>query len=196
MAIAYVNIYIYIYIYIACHTCCSECSGPEDFECNLDQCDRSNSCYPLEVISPIPSTGDEVNINSTICLYMCQHPTENLFFDNSNPSQEICRGCHPNCKICYGNQANTCIECIPPKLLTDEKECLYENCLPYPNTFEAEIKCEKCISKCRDCKNSPAYCLDCQPPYLFFHEANSCLDNCPDQFYGNRTMAIPECQCI
>ena len=179
---------------IACHECCSECQGPENTQCDIDQCDQSNTCYPLaNTTSHIPP-GEAVE--STICLYMCEHPTDNLFLDTSHSGQEICRTCHSNCKICYGSEVNTCLECIPPKLLTNEKECLYEDCVAYPNTFEADIMCEKCITKCKECQFSPSNCLDCEPPYVFFTETNSCLDTCPDQFYGNRTMGITECQSI
>ena len=171
--------------------CCSECIGPKNTECNINQCNKEETCYPLENTIPIPSTPTE--IMSTTCLYMCEHSND-LYIDTTIPGQEICRACHSNCRNCYDNQSTTCFVCIPPKLLTNEKECIYENCISELNTFEAETKCEKCNINCKGCEYSPTYCLDCEAPTLFFSESHSCLSACPEQFYGNITMGITECQ--
>ena len=120
---------------------------------------------------------------------MCEHPIP-LFLDNSSPGQEICSTCHPNCNICYDDKDNTCLECIQPFLLTDERECIYTNCSNYANTFPTLTKCEKCSEKCNGCENSPSYCLSCISPYLFLEETHSCLSTCPDQFYGNHHISL------
>ena len=176
---------IYIYIYIACHSCCKECTGTENIECKLNECDKENSCYPLETAPPLPPA----TLNSTTCLYMCEDPTP-LFLDTSSPGHEICRKCHPNCNICYGDQDNTCLQCISPKLLTDERECIYTDCTNYDNTFPTTTKCERCNEKCDGCEGSPSYCLDCTSPYLFLEETHSCLSTCPDQFYDNHHISL------
>ena len=123
------------------------------------------------------------------CLYMCEHPIPH-FLDTSSPGMEICRECHSHCNICYGQLDNTCLECISPYLLTDERECIYTDCTNYPNTFPTLTKCEKCSEKCDGCENSPSYCLNCASDYLFLEETHSCLSTCPEQFYDNHHISL------
>ena len=165
------NPYIYIYIYLACDSCCKKCTGPGNHLCVENECDKANSCYPL---AGQPRT----------CIRDCNSLTP-LYLDTSTPNSEVCRECHSNCLMCYGSENNTCLECAPPKLLTQEKECLYDNCPPLMNTFTTETKCEKCSDRCRGCALSPFNCLSCEPPYYFFAQTNSCITACPDQFYAN-----------
>ena len=185
----YYNLFIYIlyiYIYIECDSCCKKCRGPGNSLCQVNECNKENSCYPLDIpISPTPSTP----LDSTTCLYMCEYLTPH-FLDTSSPGKEICRKCHHNCNYCYGDMDNTCLGCIQPFLLTDERECIYTDCKNYPNTFPTLTKCEKCDEQCDSCERSPSYCINCASPYLFFKETHSYLSTCPDQFYDNHQISL------
>ena len=178
-----VYIYLYIYIYIVCDNCCKECRGPGNNHCVENKCNKENNCYPLEVLP-------------TTCIRDCMISNSNLnsipplYLDTSTPNSEMCRECHPNCLICYGSENNTCLECTPPKLLTQERECIYEQCPPSMNTFITDTKCEKCNDKCKGCRYSPSNCLGCEFPYLFFQKTNSCLTTCPNQFYADLQNSI------
>ena len=154
--------------HLECDKCCLECSGPSKGECDVGECDTENSCYPMynEIIK---------------CIYGCSSLPP-LYIDTSG-SQILCKPCHADCTLCSGISNIQCLECRSPILLTDQHECLYNNCDNYPNTFQTDVKCEKCSEKCNGCVFSPTFCLDCVDPYIFHSETNSCLTTCPDQFY-------------
>ena len=172
------RIYIYIYIKLACDECCKECTGPSNKECRIESCAKVNSCYPLYG-------------SQTTCLYVCKSTTS-LYLDTSTPTEEICRKCHNNCQICFETTNETCLQCISPYLLTNEKECLFTSCDSYPDTFHTEGKCAKCNDNCDGCKYSNNYCLNCTSPYFFHLPTHSCLLICPEGFYANKV--IWECQ--
>ena len=117
----------------------------------------------------------------TKCIYDCSSLPP-LYIDTSG-SHIFCKLCHADCTLCSGTSNIQCLECKSPILLTDQHECLYTNCDNYPNTFQTDVKCEKCSEKCNECFNSPTICLACQNPYIFLAESNSCLTTCPNQFY-------------
>ena len=163
---------IYIYIYIDCGECCLECNGTTNKECLAGECDRENSCYPLHGLE-------------NECLYACDDPLTPRYLDTTSGIHlSNCKECHENCTMCSGSSSSECFMCKSPVLLTNEHECMFTDCSGFPNTFQTLVKCENCDSRCNGCENSPSYCLDCVPGYLFLTGSHSCLTQCPPQFYG------------
>ena len=160
----------YIYIYIECNECCIECTGPTNKECKPNNCNNEDTCYPL------------YQQNATTCLQSCisQSP---LFLEISVDGK-ICKDCHKDCKFCFGETNEKCLECKSPYLLKKERECKDIACDINSNTFQSPYyKCENCSERCDECQNNPNYCLECISPYVFLSDTHSCLFDCPSYYY-------------
>ncbi|CDW89849.1 neurohypophysial n-terminal domain containing protein [Stylonychia lemnae] len=98
-----------------------------------------------------------------------------------------CYSCDPLCKNCIGPLNTQCSECYPPfKLLQEEMTCqIIESC-PQGYYMDPENGlCFKCQQFCDICTNSPTNCSICKKGTFHEYLGTGCVDNCPNDMYGN-----------
>ena len=125
-------------------------------------------------------------------------PSHCILFCNYDPPHyldgSVCRPCHANSLICYGEEIDECFKCRPPYYLGNKEECVYENCDNYPNTFPSNYVCEDCHPSCNGCKEFPNYCLACVSGNFLNPQSHSCAASCPPNYYTY--LSLQKCQGI
>ena len=174
----YIPIYIYIYIYIVCDKSCNGCRGKGNENCMA----CNSEYYPLD---GQPST----------CIFLCESEANSpLFLDLESLT---CKLCHPNCLSCLGDSNITCTKCAPNYYLGNNRECIYNDCAQYTNTFaSSEYICEDCNPTCDGCVELPNKCINCASQYFMFQETNTCTKKCPINYYANQLTKICDCKYI
>ncbi len=85
------------------------------------------------------------------------------------------------CPICYGNDADKCIECIKssnPQFYLFSHTCS-QTCRTKTYADNASFLCSFCDFNCKDCKDSASNCLTCMKSYYYDeNDSNKCNKEC------------------
>lgn len=54
--------------------------------------------------------------------------------------------------------------------------------------FLKDGECEQCYGSCFQCEHDKFKCTECEYPYVFARENNTCIDFCPEGLYETENM--------
>lgn len=106
----------------------------------------------------------------------------------SAPQTSDCLPCSTNCDTC--NDSNKCLNCVKPKLLLNELDCVYVCPDGYVPVGSVCIKC-KDSQTCRVCSASNTEnCIDCAANFFLYQ--SGCVPTCPDSasFLNENLIAV------
>ena len=152
-----------------CDVACSTCTGP-----NYNQCSACKTGYFLQ-----PS--------STICLNSCP----NGYYGTSS---NTCAICHTYCSICTGILISHCSACKSGYFLQPSATTCHTSC---PSGYWKDTTnniCATCNAACATCSDgTPTQCTTCNTGYFRQPSSTTCLDSCPNGYYGTSSNTCSSC---
>ena len=98
--------------------------------------------------------------------------------------------CHVYCSACTGTNSNQCSQCAfynGVQYLLSNTTCS-STCLAAYYKFNS-TNCLACTSPCFNCVAPGTNCTSCIATYVLFPPNNTCLTECPDNYYFNATLS-------
>lgn len=119
-------------------------------------------------------------MNRTCLLNVCAY----RYFSDSLQ----CQSCPSGCLICLLD--NSCFICDINYVLDPTSHlCLNINCTQFNQFYDITTNsCLSCSSNCRNCFNTPTFCISCpiSTPVQTYLYSGSCLNNCPNGYFAHK----------